>query len=48
MKKDRSLERYGLSAKDKAIVELLEETNEHLERIVELLERQGRIQPGGV
>jgi hypothetical protein len=46
MPKDRSFQKYGIDGKDKVIVELLEEMNEHLARIVELLEGQGRIRPG--
>jgi len=39
------LKHYGLEAKDKAVVDLLEEMNEKLARIVELLESQGRVRP---
>lgn len=45
MAKDRSFAKYGMEGKDKVIVELLEEMNDHLLRIVELLEAQGRIRP---
>lgn len=40
-----ALKHYGLDAKDKAVVELLEEMNDHLLRIIELLEAQGRVRP---
>lgn len=42
---DRSFQKYKLDPKDKMIVELLEEMNGHLARIVELIEAQGRVRP---
>ena len=39
-------EKYGLEAKDKLTVKLLEELSEKLSRIIELLEGQGKIRPG--
>lgn len=34
-----------MDGKDKVMVELLEEMNDHLIRIIELLEGQGRVRP---
>jgi len=38
-------EKAGLDRKDKLVVNLLEDMNEKLARIIELLEEQGRIRP---
>jgi hypothetical protein len=45
MPKDRSFEKFGMESKDKAVVELLEEMNDKLARIIDLLEGQGRVRP---
>jgi hypothetical protein len=44
---DNSFAKYDLKSKDKLIVELLEQMNEKLSRIIVLLEKQGRISPAG-
>jgi hypothetical protein len=41
----KTFEKYGLESKDKLVVDLLEEMNDKLARIIELLESQGRIRP---